>query len=464
MKITELEPTKENLIDSIQRDILGRNKDVLRFAQLCDAQEKCCSIALNGRWGSGKTFFVRQLQLLMMSCNDLTESITSDDRKIIKDSFDKVSENHEDNFGLRGEVVFYYDAWDNDNDVDPLLSLVYQMASDSQEKYQFKNSPNLLEAATSVIDLITGRNIGNLVEAFKKGNILDVIQGQKDLHSNINTFLEQLIYEHGDRLIIIIDELDRCKPDFAVQLLERVKHYFSNEQITFVFAINSDELLHTIKRYYGDGFDSCRYLDRFFDFQINIPPASLSQFYLQLGLDGTSYLYEDICKRVILYCHFELREIMRFYRAAKIAAGKPMHSSSGYNFSFRDGKAKEIALMFLTPLLIGLRMSDIKEYRAFVNGQDSSPLIDVIGDGQLGSGYCSMLLGKNETFSDPQNENEVHVNLEDKLEQFYQAIFNSKRNRSFDETNIGQLAISDAVKDAVLNAISMVSAYSDFSE
>ena len=48
--------------------------------------------------------------------------------------------------------------------------------------------------------------------------------------------------ERGNRLIIFIDELDRCKPTFAVHLLEQIKHYIFDDRITFVFSINLEQL------------------------------------------------------------------------------------------------------------------------------------------------------------------------------------------------------------------------------
>lgn len=64
--------------------------------------------------------------------------------------------------------------------------------------------------------------------------------------------------------MIFVDELDRCKPSFAVQLLERIKHYFGHEKITFVFSVNVSELQYTIKKFYGADFNGTRYLDNFF--------------------------------------------------------------------------------------------------------------------------------------------------------------------------------------------------------
>ncbi len=56
MNIYELIPTEENLVQALDKDLLKRNKDLVRFYDLLLAQERACVIAIDGRWGSGKTF------------------------------------------------------------------------------------------------------------------------------------------------------------------------------------------------------------------------------------------------------------------------------------------------------------------------------------------------------------------------------------------------------------------------
>lgn len=58
MKAYELKPTNENLLKTYLEDTIGRNSDIFRFAAILDAVGDGCSIALDGNWGSGKTFFV----------------------------------------------------------------------------------------------------------------------------------------------------------------------------------------------------------------------------------------------------------------------------------------------------------------------------------------------------------------------------------------------------------------------
>lgn len=73
MNSFELIPTEENLIHTLNKDLLKRNKDLVRFYDLILAQEGASSIAIDGRWGSGKTFFVKQSMLLINAKNPMSD-------------------------------------------------------------------------------------------------------------------------------------------------------------------------------------------------------------------------------------------------------------------------------------------------------------------------------------------------------------------------------------------------------
>ena len=465
MKKLELEPSKENIISTLKEDLFCRNEDLFRFAQLCDLQEDSCAISLNGKWGSGKTFFVRQLQYLMNACNDQSNLLEESEKEEIKSYFKDFNSGDQPNLGLKKEIVYYYDAWSNDNDVDPILSLIYQIAIESKKKYKFKHFTNVLPILSSIIaiiDFITGRNISNVVNAIENGlkegkNDLDIIKDQKDLQNEISNFFDKLIDNNGDRLIIIIDELDRCRPDFAVKLLERVKHYFLNDRITFVFAINPKQLQYTIKKFYGEEFDASRYLDRFFDLRILLPKADLTLLYKNLQLDNSTY-YERMQNLVISYFHFELREILRFYKSSKIAAGEFVHNTrknAGISL------ASTFGLTAVVPILIGLYMTDLNGYEAFINGENSEPFISILGTDDVLPYYSSRLLDDNETFEKSDN-NKKCVDLKGKLQQFYDAVFNSKRKERSEETRIGKFFVTDKVKDRILKSVTLISAINDY--
>lgn len=73
MNSFELSPTEENLLQALRKDLLKRNKDLVHFYDLILAQEGACSIAIDGRWGSGKTFFVKQSMLLINAKNPMSD-------------------------------------------------------------------------------------------------------------------------------------------------------------------------------------------------------------------------------------------------------------------------------------------------------------------------------------------------------------------------------------------------------
>jgi hypothetical protein len=79
-------------------------------------------------------------------------------------------------------------------------------------------------------------------------------------------------------LFVLVDELDRCRPSYAIELLERIKHLFEVDNIVFLVATDSSQLRHAIKAVYGESFESGRYLLRFFDRSYEFEKPSLENF------------------------------------------------------------------------------------------------------------------------------------------------------------------------------------------
>lgn len=455
----ELEPTRENLLNTLTRDLLERNKSVWQFARFCDAQEGKCSIAIDAKWGQGKTFFVRHVQMLLEAFNEFSDSVSEEERATIKRAFSGYIGNGENVVELQPQVCVYYDAWANDNVNDPILSLVYEIIKGAVQHYSFKKSADCMKAAARISDFFTGRNAADILALSRDRDLLSELKSQKEIHETVAEFLESLLYEQGNRLVVFIDELDRCKPSFAVQLLERIKHYFGNDRITFVFSVNTDELQHVIKSYYGEGFDSCRYLDRFFDYRIALPPARMIRYYQELGIEDGTNVFETVCKAVIETYSFGLREIEKYYRMAKVAAYKPTHND-GFS-GFPDGNAMNFSLCIIVPIIIGLRMADTKLYNDFISGKNPQPLLDVIGTTDIAWGICSTLLNRNETYAEAQ-DNQITVSLPDKLVLAYTALFNDSSRTDWGQTRIGNCLFSQRTKDATLRVTSLLSEYASY--
>ena len=357
------------------------------------------------------------------------------------------------------DVAVYYDAWENDNGTDPVLSLVYEIIKQLGINYAFDDNSNAFKLAGSVLEALTGRNINGIIENLKSDNPLTKIKEEKDLHENIKNFFTELLVERGNRLVVFIDELDRCKPSYAVQLLERIKHYLYDDRITFVFSVNLGELQHTIKHYYGNTFDACRYLDRFFDMRISLPPADKTAFYREMGLES-SYVLEKICRKVIDTYNMELREATRFYRQVKTAAYEPTHESRKFDFSFSDEKGRQLLLMYVVPILVGLKIVDISLYNQFVCGKSSKPLMDIYKDSDKGEWLATRLLNRNEAFE--VEEGKSVVTVEQKIQQLYDAIFVTEYTGNVYHTILGEYEFDDNSKNFVKSVESMLSVYADY--
>ena len=454
MKSYELKPTFDNLLKTYNEDVIGRNADIFRFTEILNSVEDGCAIALDGNWGSGKTFFVKQVKMVLDAHNSFvtrekdknTEEIVAVRTRYYRDKI----------FELQPQVCVYYDAWENDNDEDPVMSLVYAILKGVNTDFSFKNR-DYIKAGASIMEFFSGRNWGQLIEGLKASSPLDALKEQRDVEELVGEFLEALLPEKGNRLVIFIDELDRCKPSYAVRLLERIKHYFSHDNITFVFSVNTNELQHTIKKHYGENFDGSRYLDRFFDLRVTLPPPNLKNYYQALNFNDSTYTFDYMCSAVIKTYHFELREIAKFLRLVKIAAYEPTHGNR--RFPFAEGKALEFCLHCVVPVMIGLRVQNAKRYIDFIEGKDYTPLIEIAVQAKDILGF-SELLNRDETF-DESDAGKTLVTLEDKLRIVYEAIFvtaYTETSRFYNKT-VGDMEFNAQTKSALIRISGLLSEF-----
>ena len=79
-------------------------------------------------------------------------------------------------------------------------------------------------------------------------------------------------------VVVMVDELDRCSPEYSVEFLQLLEHVFHAEHVVFVVAINRAELHHSIKSFYGQGFNAEAYLERFFDDILALPISNRSKY------------------------------------------------------------------------------------------------------------------------------------------------------------------------------------------
>lgn len=448
MKKSVLLPTDENLILTIREDALDRNADLNSFCQLLSHSNSMNSIALDGRWGSGKTFFVKQCALLINAKNSL-----SNIDKDIAESILKVAKQSNSFEGLTDNklLAVYFDGWENDSNEDPILALIYRIVQQLDLKTNGFDLNHLAHILGTIGDAITGRPITSVFECLNERNIFDEIRKHEDLETTIKKFFEEILFEKAEQLIIFVDELDRCRPSYAVRLLERIEHYFINDRITFVFSVNLEQLQHTIKNFYGDDFDACRYLDRFFDLRLSLPPINTTKYYNYLNLSN-NIVGDRVLMRIQQTFNMSIREFCKFYDLVKVS-GMKSNLNNMEDFMFK----------YVVTLCLALKIINIDLHEEFMHGKNEQPLLDLY-DNDFGTHICELLLNDDEMLENPRVDDVVHVYIKkevkqkEKLSELYNVIF--KRNYINEErVRLGQFTFNKITKDFVYKLDSSLNEY-----
>lgn len=456
MKTLTLLPTEENLISTYENDAIGRNFCLHKFVELLHSIEDEFALALQGKWGSGKTFFIKQAKMILDAQNPNTHNISEENKIKIERKWKEFDS--EERVKKRKQVCVYYDAWKCDNDEDPILSLIYEISKELEMNYDFKEEGDILALYASMIDAFTGFNVRAVRDTIKsKESFVESIEKERKFAEKIKAFFGAVLKEGGERIVVFIDELDRCKPSYAVNLLEKIKHYFTDKSITFVFSINAEELGHTIEKYYGQGFDSNRYLDRFFDLRMDIPKLHMEKYYDYIGYNYDSAFprQKNVAKVVVNKLGLEMREIYKYTKLLKIAT----HNYSDFKgYSSMD---TAFAISYIAPILLGLRMHDLKKYYDFIEGRDGSFLISVLMEFE-DEPVMKRLLDNGETYGlEIGNGNKTTVSLKDKLERVYKILFN-KYYVYTGEENIGNMVFYNNSYKIIDHIINMFSEYTKF--
>ena len=231
--------------DALQRQSIAAELDALA-TELAKGAESA-TIALDGGYGTGKTFILERWVREMVG---------------------------------RGQVATYYNAWENDCDDDPLVSLIETLTSNDKTGWASRLAPALNEALTGILHKYTGIDAQKALKASKDNQtvgLLDAAKRRRESRQKLKNILKDLVNVARDNrfsgVVVVIDELDRCRPTFANELMERVKHVLNVPGLVFVFGINVNALRETVKAVYGH-IDAHQYLLRMFTVTLHMPPGT----------------------------------------------------------------------------------------------------------------------------------------------------------------------------------------------
>lgn len=270
MKRNDIEPNDDNIFLSLKNDSIGRNNDILNFIQCLEMVDPPYSIFVDSPWGSGKTFFVKEICSLLMSANKQI----SYEEGLANSFFEGNEKEHASSF-----LPIYFNAWQFNHYDDPLPPMLACLCERLEESASEEiDCRELIAGAIDCAASVFGLKTDGLTEAFSGKSFLKHFENRQQLRSKIDEIVEKACLEVANTVVLFIDELDRCRPEFAIRLLEQVKTLFQQDQVIVVYSTDRIQLSYSLEGVYGPNFDSLKYLERFYDWAYALSPIDSLEY------------------------------------------------------------------------------------------------------------------------------------------------------------------------------------------
>jgi KAP family P-loop domain len=259
--------------DPFAHDKIGRQPLADRITRVLEQSGDAMVLAIDGGWGTGKSTFARMLKAHLEGRAFKTTYIDAFAVDYVEDAFIPILAR------LQTLIQDEKDILDKSED---FLKKAARVTSVLLGKL---GSAAVNMSVQAIMLSMTGTPMPGLEKIGEKASeVWDELAARR-----INAFLQEeksiqdyklalaaialAYYEKWKKpLVILIDELDRCRPDFAVQFLERIKHFFEVPHLAFILIINREQLEKTIRGCYGADLDAHTYLQKFITVNFHIDP------------------------------------------------------------------------------------------------------------------------------------------------------------------------------------------------
>ena len=349
-------------------DHLDREAAVTTFANHVKSVEGPCVFGVDADWGYGKSTFLRMLN------------------QYLKDE---------------GIAVVSFNAWEADYFADPLTAMSVELSQqlrtikgDSDESIEGKiadfkkhtgevlktRTPAILAAAIADIPIL-GKPVGETIRAFAEHFANEQIEAYEKAKSAVADFKRTLgevarsIFSPSgpEILVVTIDELDRCRPTYAVELLEVAKHLFNVEHVVLVLAVNRKELAHSINALYGDRFDAQGYLHRFIDVDFKLPDPDRSHF-IDKAIQAVGFDLHPILAEIRETSNESntLRQFLRIFLSdSAFSLRTALQCIHNLSLVYATLSGNRVALVTTTSILMIVKSLDRNLYYGFIDGSKS---------------------------------------------------------------------------------------------
>lgn len=261
---------------SEKKDVLNREEFIINVKKVIDTisdhRQGCC-FAINGRWGSGKSFVLERLEKQLKNWQS---EETGDNRYL----------------------VFHYDCWKYDYYNEPAISIISAMLEETEKETrllpeEMQNEIQLAWTTTrKTLQAIAGELCKNKI-GIDLVNVTEEVLKENDQRKSLSFdelygFKKALEYTReqmanmakNKTLVIVVDELDRCLPTYAIKILERLHHIFDGlDNIIVILSMDKVQLSKSIQDIYGyENEDVDSYLRKFISFELKLETGNASGF------------------------------------------------------------------------------------------------------------------------------------------------------------------------------------------
>ena len=237
----------QNPENPFEGDILNRDEEIKNLTPMIKTIASPAVMALDAPWGAGKTAFIKMWAAHLVH----NEKIPA----------------------------LYFNAWESDSAGDPLAPFVESI----QMQLPQHATSKLMDSAVDLIPLVAGDVVRKLAGDALAGVTKKSVKKLLTHRSKMDKFKAELRKsaesDDAKRIVVFVDELDRCRPDYAIKVLERIKHLFEVPGLIFVLAVNFKQLRAFANAVYGAQMDDAEvYLRRFIEFDFSIEEPNMLNF------------------------------------------------------------------------------------------------------------------------------------------------------------------------------------------
>lgn len=251
----------------LKKDVLNRDpfvQQIVELTKILSENRKNSCFAIEGEWGSGKSFVLEMIQ----ECLKVEQS------------------------EITGTDLFFvvrYDCWKYDYYEEPIVAIIsvlkeqiekyISVLSDETKKQMLAFVKNAItQIAVEAIKSKTGVNFDDIIKTPEDdGKIYDQYFGFQNVVKKVQGQIGEI--SKDQTVVIIVDELDRCLPSYAIKVLERIHHIFNElENVVVIIAMEKKQIENSLHQIYGDEMNVDRYLKKIISFSFQLDNGSANNF------------------------------------------------------------------------------------------------------------------------------------------------------------------------------------------